>query len=1339
MATSFVSPVSGREDTNVIPKTGGIAFDLPLYELETTGGISYTLTLGYKSALLKEEYGTWTPEAPENLIAVGWALNIGSRVFIIQKLPVKYGLYFNSVFYQLKEGITAGNLIHYSTVAHSLLHIYYDTAKHEWSVFAEDGTQYLFGRNDNFTNEHGTYAPETGTYAQASSEYNGIRDLISNPNAQGIPDKVSADNTICNTKEHTLFGVNNWVGPTNDIGAMNEQPSAWLLSHIIDSFDNTISFSYVQHISNLLDVQTSKTYSVASYLYRISVYCKTVLTEMVTFEYGDKDNSEYSVDFIATPRPNGCQQKFEKLFIKKLVHHSIKFDAFQQPPTLWIIDQIQFSTKLIKPTYNIVKRQLLEVQFLAKDTADIQISPSYQMTYYGSGDGVSVGASGFNDTDHLYFNAKTGALFGALKTITYPSGEMREYKYLEQDISSVYTSFYSIIPNSEPPTVITTPFGYTILFCKIPFTALVRFCVYTEKITGLHEDFLCSCELVENYDYERQVSYSEHIIGIIAPYRDDIYNLSIFCKDPENDKWMHKRDEMMGGDPDKYHVSVSDHGFAYTYGTLTDDRGQLSYVTTDDYGKTFHAPMNLTLEKVIDDSLDYRVITKVLEDKCLIFVMNRRKIMAPLPPDFWSTTSKTISTYYLKITGIRADGSNIKISDLGLGKILKHQYIPPYVSETDYGAGYVLTGGRVEQVVGIDLIGNFFVLRFKTKGFSIWYRKGRYPSVHDYTAQNISDWSVVLFHDKNMEEFSHWNQTMQTEALERVFTVPTSSYISTNPMVDSSVKVTENGIIYTVHYSQDKSPELENYTTSFCTYLGGSLHDFKLQKYDNKDFMVCLSKDNMFAIFQGKTKSNIYEKKYMYYNPANAVWAPILTGTVSSPSATHNESAEAGLYALFIVGIILSIALLPFGLSSAAGIICTSVSVGLFIAAEATSAVLQNSFKSSLNLEASYFGNRFINDGTTIWFRTQQQDRLTSIGSGTSGQPHDTLGGSAVTGTVLSGKQQFGHLYNYVPFFTDQKKLYYRILKNDAVGLPIPLGGASIGISDLFLNPINNNIYAYKDNYCYEFISGILIHKTSLAESSHPFNRIDACCMVMNHNNTEFAKIYISGQSISLQLNDERYHPPGLLKDIFSGSRFHYVDCALVRKTNTNNDEEFFYLFSNRDYELVKYTFSTLKFQVTERGTLDQYLRSRNISDYPFDKIDAAYEDQGTIFIRNNRFVKYSANGVLITEGRLGEQLLKEDMDIDDIELTYSYNILIYYKKASWDLQIQYLAGGNINLGLKSYMVDTVSFHDDPRFGSGVPSSVTKYKYLTDHSTLVRSTGTAVFHEVDICTLEDAL
>ena len=78
---------------------------------------------------------------------------------------------------------------------------------------------------------------------------------------------------------------------------------------------------------------------------------------------------------------------------------------------------------------NLAKRILTEVQH---KTDNLTSSPSTLFSYYGqsTADSVSVGNNDFSSI----FNADTGALYGAMKTVTTPSGMTKTYTYKQQEI-----------------------------------------------------------------------------------------------------------------------------------------------------------------------------------------------------------------------------------------------------------------------------------------------------------------------------------------------------------------------------------------------------------------------------------------------------------------------------------------------------------------------------------------------------------------------------------------------------------------------------------------------------------------------------------------------------------------------------------------------------------------------------------------------------------------------------------------------------------------------------------------------------------------------------------------
>lgn len=1331
MANTFIEPVNGKEDTNVIAKSGGIAFDIPLFELRTAGDASFQLNLSYKSAMTKEDYGTWGPEAPSNLVGVGWGINIEDKIFLMRRINRKVGMFLKGKLYELRSiESTDNNILKFETAAQSLLRIYYYINQKYWSVFTEDGTEYVFGHLDKFNKENGNYSIATGTYTEASPEYEDIRKLISAPDEHGIPANVNADNTLCDTEESVLTGRYGWLAPTYDANAMTKSVTQWRLSHIKDSFSNVIAFSYIQHISNLIGSDQTKTYSVANYLYRISVYNSDIEIEKIVLSYQNKDNQEYNVDFVSTPRPNGAQQKFEKLYLTEFTRYSCKFQEFQGDVALWISDRVKLNSKLLTIDKQIVKRQLLEVQFLSKDT-DIQYMPSYKMTYYGNTDGVSAGPAGFDDKNHLYYNASSGAVFGFLKTLTYPSGERREYKYEEHEINSFFTTWSEKLPQNTELNVIHTPYHYSIVIVKEEESMV--YYVYTMTISGWRKIKLLITPYMSNYDYEQHLSYSETIIGIIQSASDTIRNICVYVRDGNEDGiW-----KSANGFPiefscelNKLAIDVSNDGVGYSYVPSGQTIGNIYFVPTDRIGHTFKDTITYPLTNLVNDG-SYRVFVKICGKRCYAFGLSL--VVKELPkPSWWLGTGKPqYDTFTLKAGGIGGDGKALPISDLGEPDFLNRSYNPKNMAmHFNISANYMI-GTKIEKMLTVDMVGTFFVLRYKTRGRCISFRREN-AIIYEYSlkqvnANGISDWCLPLICNQNTGNFYYIAKSVYNKAFKLNKISDLEDVIYTSPTMDCSTQISENGMVYTLHLNSVSSREtIDDYITIFCTYLGGSSSDFKVQTDESYKMLYCIIKDNVFAAFQAKLSDQTYGKRYMYYNTQDGTWYHINTGTLTDSSITYNKNAEIALKVLGGLGIAMFLALLPFGISSAAGLICTALSTGLFIASEVSSSILQNSLKASLNLECSYFGNRFINDGTTIWFREGRQDRLTAIGSGTSYQPYDSLNDTGILGSVITTKQQFGHVYNYVPFFTDQKRLYYRTLKNDKVSYAMALGGLSVGCGDLYMDPDNLITYAYKDEYVYQFSYEGLISITKNTEC--PCRCVDACCLLKE--GSQKLRLLISGDDLWTSLNGQQFYQT-LMSSAFPKCDFTYIDCALeVWKDETANR---LYLFSGTQYCLYSAEISDNPiFQFIEKGSLEDYLKAQKIdkATFEFDKLDAVYHDKGICFIRGNRFQKYRPDGTM-GKGWLGVEWFHQDIDANDAELYFTDDSLAYYNKKTGDFQLNSLAGGCINDGIRNYAVDTVSFYTDPRL-ENQPASITKYAYHTGNSSYSMATQTAVYRMVEV-------
>lgn len=1334
MAQNYMKFTNGKQDPNVKTVNGKLTFSIPLCQLESPAGATFPLILNYRSNFLKQEYSTWSEESTSGLIATGWNINIGDRIYISGLNPVKYGLFFNGVNYGLEVTTTSNDIINYKTQIHSELSIYFNSTENVWHIFIPDGTEYLFGSNDRFNSEKGTYSKDTGTYTLASPEYTNIRKLISSPDDKGIPLNASADNTICRNTENTLFGLQNWVGPTYDLNAMNEKPNAWLLSHIKDKFDNTIAFSYIQHISNLYNNDNSKTYSIASYLYKVSLYCQEDITNSLIFHYAEKEATEYNIDYTATARPNGMQQKFEKLFIKKIEHI-----VYNQ-----ITEQFVFESNLVAPsgTYDshLSKRQLIEIKFIEKDSVDLQYIPSYQMTYYGEQDNVSVGNTGFDNTLHPYFNAKTGALYGNLKSIIYPTGEKRTYKYKVNSINSVNINYFEHFDIDEDPIIIHTPYNYSIVILKSYQTGKMTFYVFTWTITGWKKELLLTRKYIANYDYERFVSYSEHLIGVIVPFSvTDITNsFVIFKKFSENDKWVTKQiydNTKLYGPEEKLHISVSEYGFAVTgltSDTAASSTGIIYYAATDNFGNTFYKLTDYNVSNILGTvTANYTIALKVLKDRCLTFVLVKE--IARITPEWWLWPEYSeYDRFHLKIGGRKKDNTILPISDLGAneGPYISDYY--NYHAKVNTSGAFVFCGRKIERLIGVEQIGNFFTLNYKTRGQTLCYINdvlSHFITRAEATEQ--TDWSLVIMNQGNFDRFQFPDLDYGYQPFLTNFSEDAGALLSTTPLFHSSVKLSGNGMIYTIHYEVPASPSyprIEKWGTFYFTYLGGSKSDFIKQINRTSKNLACVIKDDTFASFVTQTANNVYQKTYYYLTAYNCHWEKFNIGTISQASITYNKNAELALEIIEYIGLALSIALLPFGLGEVAGLLLTVISLSLTASSFIAQNILEKSAKSSLNLTCSYYGRRFINDGSTIWFRENEEDRFTAIGSGEAYQPYDSLSGVGIKGNVLSTSQQYGNIYGYVPFFTDTNRLYYRTLKNNAVSSPFTIGGLSGSCSDLYFD--ETNIYAYQGIYVHKYNQKTeFIEKTPLY---HPhFKHIDACCILKNTLTRVLAHHILTFCGDQFCYTSQgTTTPPHSFKELFKGCQFNSIDCAL-EKPNKDGISTEFYIFSGNEYELIKME-PRKGFLVTESGTLDKYK-----SNLGFDYLDAAFIINNYVYyINNNLYKKFDwFTGALLEQGSLGNDIFIEYNTPKTTILNFTPQVLSTYNKSTKAFELYKNLDNTFYGILPDYVVDTVSFYTDPR-GEDTPQTITKYQYTTDYPTYSQVAKTSIYPSVEVTTYD---
>lgn len=208
----------------------------------------------------------------------------------------------------------------------------------------------------------------------------------------------------------------------------------------------------------------------------------------------------------------------------------------------------------------------------------------------------------------------------------------------------------------------------------------------------------------------------------------------------------------------------------------------------------------------------------------------------------------------------------------------------------------------------------------------------------------------------------------------------------------------------------------------------------------------------------------------------------------------------------------------------------------------------------------------------------------------------------------------------------------------------------------------------------------------------------------------EAASLWISRQRIS---------------DGISGSLFSHVDAALFEGWGTAT-KEYFYLFSNNQYEKVRISGSTM--DVVTRGTISAW-------EYPvvFEKLDASAYIGGNNYmvVRNNNYAIVNAtNRSIVESGRLGDYL-REKMNPDNTDYQFNYDTLALIKKgdSSQEFTLKKYVNGSLQNILRDYTVSKVSTYDGE---SEQPDSVLLYEYDTYKASYLEESQSVAYNEISI-------
>lgn len=1307
--TLFTQKDGGFVDNNYSTSTGKLSFDIPLFTLKTDLNTTYDLKLHYHPNTIEKESSLWANEINTGLIGVGFTINTINKISIVAaSTDTDYLLYFGGSLYNLTKNDTETNKdnIAYNTKPFSRLDIKYSVASGCWFVRDEMNTLYIFGKNNADNMENGTYDIKTGTYSEASSEYKNVRDLISQPGDDDIPVNSISDNTINDTLEQGVVWNNQWVGPTFNKSKQRSIITDWNLSNIYDAAGNSINFYYIQHLSNITPDIDAKQYTVSNYLYKIQVLNKSKYVESVIFNYAPKDSFEFSIDYILHERPNGMQQKFQKLRLDSLEYHS----ASER------MKKIQFKTTLVTDNElreKLVKRQLQEISFIGGYDNNTEYQPSYHFEYYGNNDDVRPGASGFDEL-HNYINYETGALYGHISAITYPTGEKRTYKYQENNIN-IATSYYE--PNCEDAQFIHTNFDYSIVVKRLPNNK-TSFSALTWTLAGWKkQELLVFSGYNTNFINSPHIALTNHMIGVI-----DLEGYAhVYTRSSENGyTWSSSPFDKLGityktTDFKRSILHISDECIALCM-KLTYNEWYLHLICTDDNGASFRhkrPALNLFLLESFDQNtfVSGGFIGKRFILFCFVYNFDKHaefnlehRTMVTYTLDYSTETPPLIMMHdKLPIIDLRIPSSG-------------HFYVNFDVN----------IGGLVNNPGDCYVHGNLIEVRYQTCYQLVKYNEEQIEVLETGLEKNIfNDMSVGFICDMD----SYYLTQITKYLHEPNYDSRQLSSYNLSDITNLSVNTIfcNNGFALSYVFNVGKEePRTINNLINY-NYDGETV-----VKATKEGVSQLLIRDNTFLAYLYEENKNVFRKGYEYFDHKRKKWNKINIGQTQEVKVSSNESVANALDIFNFLGFVLFLMFLPLGVGSIAGAIFTAVNLALFAATTVLQMVYKNSVTASLNVDCGYFGNRFINDGKTIWFRNLSQDLLTSIGSGESFQPDDSLSSSFIKGNIVTTSQQFGAVYNFIPFFTDAKILYYRKLQNGAVGTPVPIHSLARGVDDMYVN--DNTLFGFKSN---QIISALkkqnvfTVNKKEQVEKIGFLKNIDACCRINNAIvNNEPKILYFSDSRVSVCFEKTKaYSIPSEIELIIRGSSMRKLDCALeLVDKNLNNIDKFF-MISGTKYELIQLTDE--KFAVISSGDIQTLFPG-----IEFNKIDCCfYSDSSYYLIRKGLYniFKYNATTKLFTKASSGNTLniLQEEMNTEDLEMRFTFDVLSTYDKKKKEIALYKYTQNAMGNHLVDYCVSRTESSYDPRLGDK-PTSIIEYEYETSGSSYPQGLNTAVYPKIDV-------
>lgn len=196
----------------------------------------------------------------------------------------------------------------------------------------------------------------------------------------------------------------NWLGDSSLMDGQERIAVAWNLNAVSNRFHDQLLYSY-QQVLRATGTAQGLAYTQSIYLDSIT----GVNGEMIKLHYKPKDPDEYQEAHTSPPAPNAYQDRVETQYLDTV-------EEMSADGTVLVTHQF---------TYAFIGSGAFKKRLLTSITdryANNRSLPATLFAYFGqdSADGVN------RDT---VYNQATGALYGALKSVTLPEGGVVSYRY----------------------------------------------------------------------------------------------------------------------------------------------------------------------------------------------------------------------------------------------------------------------------------------------------------------------------------------------------------------------------------------------------------------------------------------------------------------------------------------------------------------------------------------------------------------------------------------------------------------------------------------------------------------------------------------------------------------------------------------------------------------------------------------------------------------------------------------------------------------------------------------------------------------------------------------------